>query len=357
MFNMATKTFTTRLTISTATKTLAFNPVNNGLYTVYGTGNIVARLNTNTGAAMSTTTLVVNPSPASPSPSSIIPAGLVIDYTNTVYVSDTSHTTVYTVTSSTASNTAEGGGLFSPYSLPMRLTLTPFFTSGLTSPGPLAVDRANNLYICDSTNVLMVSKQGSLVSTLTFSPYSLASPQSIAVDASNNVYVLGNTLLLYNSATGTTISYSAANVYGIAFNPRVGNIILNTKTSSTGLTIFTTLNSNTQSVPINASGTQFVMDSVGNYYVINATTNSIYVYSYTGSYMTTLTTTYATIGSIAIGVDASGNIWTLGGNVWTVPTAKSEIIYILGLGYNGTGHHYMHQRQTHKISREEIPSS
>ena len=93
MFNMLTKSFTTRLTVSSAAKSLAFNPVNLGLYTGYGSGNIIARLNTNTGAAITTITLVVNPLPASPSPSSIIPAGLVIDYTNTVYVSDTSHTT------------------------------------------------------------------------------------------------------------------------------------------------------------------------------------------------------------------------------------------------------------------------
>ena len=219
----------------------------------------------------------------------------------------------------------------------MRLTLTPFSDSGLVSPGPLAVDRANNLYICDSTKVWMISKQGSLVQTLTFSPYSLASPQSIAVDASNNVYVLGNTLLLYNPTTTTTISYSAANIYALAFNPRVGNILLNTKTSSTGLSTFTTINSNTQSVSINASASQFVLDSVGNYYVINATSNSISVYSYTGSYMNTLTTTYATIGGIAIAVDAAGNIWTLGGNVWTLPTAQSEIISLQGLGYPGLG--------------------
>jgi hypothetical protein len=346
MFNMSTMNVSTRLTLTVSNKAniLAFNKVNNGLYTAYGTGNVV-QLNTATGAALSTTTLVVNPS--LPSPSSITPQGLVIDYTNTVYVSDTSHSTVYTVTSTTANNTAEAGPLFSPFSLPKRLTLTPFFTSGLTTPGPLAVDRANNLYICDSpsassSRVLMVSKQAVLLNTLVFAPIGLSSPQAIAIDASNNVYVIGNTpslLLLYNPTTQSTISMTAATIYGMAFNPLTGNIMLNTKASSTAVSTFTSVNSNlvlqAQTSSINVSATQFVMDGVGNYYVTNPSTNSILVYSYTGSYIISLTTTYATIGSIAVGVDAAGNIWTLGGNVMTSPKPDSEIIYMQGLGYNG----------------------
>ena len=350
-FNLQSLTFGQPLTISTlsSASNLAWNPVAHQLYGGSTSSNTVIAINTTTGATTKTITLPVNPLISTPS--SITPSGIVIDYNNNVYVTDKSHITVYIVTSSQATNTAEGGGLFSPYSLTQRLTLTPFVTNssiGLVSPGALAVDRSNNLYICDaqsstSTIVFMVSKQGSVSNTLTFGG-SLTSAQSIAIDISNNVYVLGNSpskLFVYNPSTQSSTSISASTVYAISINPILGNIILNTKTSSTGPTTFNSISSNLASqstiATISTSGSQFVMDGVGNYYVINGTT--VYAYTYTGSYITTFTTTYATIQSIAIAVDASGNIWTLGANVGTVITSNSEIISIPGLGYSGIGQH------------------
>lgn len=352
-FNLQSLTFGQPLTISTlsSASNLAWNPVARQLYVGSTSSNIVIAISNTTGATTKTITLPVNPVVSTPS--SITPSGIVIDYTNTVYVSDKSHITVYIVTSSQASNTAEGGGLFSPYSLTQRLTLTPFVTSsiGLVSPGALAVDRSNNLYITDaqsstSTRVFMVSKQGSVINTLTFGG-SLTSAQSIAIDISNNVYVLGNSpskLFVYIPSTQSTTSISASNVYAISINPILGNIILNTKTSSTGLTTFNSISSTLASqstiASISTSGSQFVMDGVGNYYVINGST--VYAYTYTGSYISTFTTTYATIQSIAIAVDASGNIWTLGANIGSAITSNSEIISIPGLGYNGIGQHMRH---------------
>ena len=369
MFNMATMTVSsTKLSLSvsgiTKANVVAFNKLNNAFYTAYYSGHgILAKLNMTatttantqtTAIATQTTTLLVNPS--TPTPTTITPQGLVIDYTNTVYISESSHKTIYTVTSSTATNTFEAGPIFSPYQLPKRLTLTTFYTSGLTTPTVLAVDRTNNLYICDSptattSRVLQVSKSAVLLNTLVFSPIGLSSCQSIAVDGSNNVYVLGNTpqvLLLYNPITASTISITATNIYGLAFNPLTGQIMLNTKATSTALTTFSSVNSNlvltATTSTINISATVFSMDSIGNYYVTNPSSNSIAVYSYSGNYLISLTTTYASIGSIGVSVDGQGNLWTLGGYLMTTPTANSEIIYMQGLGYSGLtyGQHHIY---------------
>ncbi len=226
------------------------------------------------------------------------PQGLTLDSSGNLYVADASNNRVlyYAAGSTTATrvygqssfttNTANNGGIS---------------TNSLSAPQGLALDSSGNLYVADtnnnrvlyyaagSTTATQVYGQGGIFTTSTannggISANSLSLPYGVVLDSSGNLYVadFSNNRMLYYPAGSTT----ATRVYGQASS-------------------FATNTANNGGVNANSlSGPQgLALDSSGNLYVANASTNRV-LYYVAGS--TTATRVYGQAGSFTTSTANNG---------------------------------------------------
>jgi streptogramin lyase len=233
------------------------------------------------------------------------PAGVAVDASGNVYISDEDHNAVY-------KETPTANGLY------VQSTVA----SGLNGVSALAVDGSGNVYIIEYTGSGSVLKEAPSSSGYTQSTVAsnLDFPSGVAVDGSGNVYIAvpGNGVLLDTPSSGgyTQSVVVSGSIYprGIAvdgnknvyFIDGISSAVLK-ETPSNGSFIQSKL----FAVPIYGGEGQLAIDSGGNLYFTEPISPNGHVFKETlsgGSY------TVSTIGNdldlpSAVAVDGSGNIY------------------------------------------------
>ena len=122
------------------------------------------------------------------------PAGVTVDRSGNVYITDTSNNQIVKIDSSGSASVLAISGL----------------STALNGPAGVAVDNTGNLYIADTGNsriVLISSGAGSVVST---GAVTLSSPQGVTLDASGDLFIAdtGNSQIVKVAPGGAASVYS-----------------------------------------------------------------------------------------------------------------------------------------------------
>jgi sugar lactone lactonase YvrE len=253
------------------------------------------------------------------------PAGLAIDSSGNVWVSNQGNSNISGLTSAGAT-----------------LGASPFSSTHMNNPSQIAVDSSGNVWVYEQ-NASYFTKlvQSSAYAGTDFGAFDATSPGGLAIDGSGDAWLLNElgTDLYESSNSGTQIgsTYSGNNLAaikgGIAIDASnnvwaigTGTVNEYVKSSSYAATTYTdsTLH------PI--SDSNFAIDGAGNLWIPNKVSNTVgvRVLSSAGAAVSTsangmYATTSGLFGSSPAGVaiDASGNVW-IGGN------ATGNVVELVG---------------------------
>lgn len=229
------------------------------------------------------------------------PAGITVDSSGDVYISDTFNNRIVKV---------------SPDGTASALAISGLGTA-LNSPQGLTTDAAGNLYIADPSNsrIVMVTPSGT-GSVLSMGSVTLSAPQGVAVDPSGNIYVAdtGNSRIVKVAAGGAAAIFSITGL-GTALNSPAGvavdtsgklyiadtgnnRIVMTTSAGAATVLSFCNLTLNSpRSVAVDSFQTLYVADRNNNRVISSATDED-------------LNTVAITLSSPAgVAVDAFGSVY------------------------------------------------
>ncbi len=263
-------------------------------------------------------------------------------------------------------------------------TQSVLFNSGLSLPAGVAVDGSGNIYISDESNsrVLKETPSGGGSYTQTTVGSGLNGPFGVAVDGSGNVYIAdtNNNRVLKETPSGsgytqTTIgsgfnqpAYPVVDGRGNLYFSDFGNNRVIEETPSGGgsytqTTLFTGLNG-----PIGVA-----LDNGGNIYIAQANGNDVLKETPSGGGSYTQTTVVSGLNSpYGLAVDSSGSLYIAdslnnrvvkespsGGGSYTQTTIGSGLNAIFGVGLDSSGNVYIadsYNNQVLEVNVATLPS-
>ena len=223
------------------------------------------------------------------------PGSVAVDATGYVYFSDTDYKIIYKGTVGTGN-------------------VTNLFSFGLKNPYGVAVDGAGNVYFSDTDyNIIYkVSVDGGFQSVLVSSGFFY--PHGVTVDVSGNVYIAdtyNNVIKKWNAANSnltTLVSFGLNSPYGVAVDVS-GNVYI-ADTYSYAIKKWNVANSNlTTLVSFGLNRPAGVtVDVSGNVYIADTYNNAIKKWNAANSNLTTLVS-FGLERPSGVAVDVSGNIY------------------------------------------------